>query len=112
MEAVPCADLFAALQSPTSNDGDCVKERVGGVNNWPARFYVKRWEVWGGGYHWQVLERGGKGASPASGDEVAIRALCDRMNADWRRYELAMWDLGRIWDGNAQRWRQAREGAG
>jgi hypothetical protein len=55
------------------------------------RYYVRREECWGGGHVYVVVDRRSRrAASKADRSEAKVRKLCGRMNADWHRYQVAM----------------------
>jgi hypothetical protein len=62
-------------------------------------FYVHSVEVWGRPNKWGVFERLPRGWRLAHQRTWETRgpaeALAARMNADWRRYQAAMWDKRR-----------------
>lgn len=60
-------------------------------------FYVRREECWG--RHpcvWVVWDRHNRrqAAKPLKG-ELPARRLCNRMNDDWRRYRIALFEKAR-----------------
>jgi hypothetical protein len=58
--------------------------------NYDDKFWVRREEVWGGGYHWAIVDRTKRYGGFTK--EAAARKLCARMNVDWQRYQSAMWN--------------------
>lgn len=62
-----------------------------------AKFYVRRFPVWGGGFHFAVAESSTRRiVSKVSPSEAKTKSRCARMNADWRRYESAMYAADKI----------------
>ena len=60
--------------------------------------FSTRWiECWGGSrvYAVHVYDRGWRRVSRTFKSSEASDKLRDRMNADWRRYQAAMWDKPR-----------------
>lgn len=57
-------------------------------------FYVRWIECWGGGRIWGVFKDGARVAKVLK-TEAAARKLCERMNTEWARYQMAIWDKPR-----------------
>jgi hypothetical protein len=58
-------------------------------------FYVHSIEYWGAPNRWAVfrrLDRGWRQASKAFKTRGPAERMRDRMNADWKRYQFALWD--------------------
>lgn len=57
-----------------------------------TKFYVSSEEFWGQRRGWFVADRvAGKRSSKHFRSEAQARAMCARMEADWERYQTAMW---------------------
>lgn len=60
------------------------------------RFYIRRFECWGGSYKFAVAERSTRRTVSPMMSEPAAKRLLERIESDWHRYECAMLDGGRF----------------